>query len=81
MSSTATPRGDFCVPHGHVLLEQGTFAALSGLRLGEVLALRDTDVDLEDGCVLVRRSARKGVGFINSNPLQIGTTGQRDGFF
>jgi integrase len=38
-----------------------TFAALSGLRLGEVLALRDTDVDVEDGCVLVRRSARKGV--------------------
>lgn len=38
-----------------------TFAALSGLRLGEVLALRDADVDLEDGCVLVRRAARKGV--------------------
>ena len=38
-----------------------TFAALSGLRLGEVLALRDTDVDLEKGCVLVTRSARKGV--------------------
>ncbi len=38
-----------------------TFAALSGLRLGEVLALRDTDVDLEEGCVLVMRSARKGV--------------------
>jgi integrase len=37
------------------------FAALSGLRLGEVLALRDADVNLEDGFVLVRRSARKGV--------------------
>jgi integrase len=37
------------------------FAALSGLRLGEVLALRDTDVNLEDGFVLVRRAARKGV--------------------
>jgi len=37
------------------------FAALSGLRLGEVLALRDTDIDLEDGCVLVARAARKGV--------------------
>jgi integrase len=37
------------------------FAALSGLRLGEVLALRDTDVDLDEGCVLVTRSARKGV--------------------
>lgn len=38
-----------------------TFAALSGLRLGEVLALRETDIDLEDGCVLVTRAARKGV--------------------
>jgi integrase len=38
-----------------------TFAALSGLRLGEVLALRDTDVDLEKGRVLVTRPARKGV--------------------
>lgn len=38
-----------------------TYAALSGLRLGEVLALRDADVDLDDGCVLVRRAARKGV--------------------
>jgi integrase len=38
-----------------------TFAALSGLRLGEVLALRDTDVDVEDGCVVVKRAARKGV--------------------
>lgn len=38
-----------------------TFAALSGLRLGEVLALRDTEVDLKKGCVLVMRSARKGV--------------------
>ena len=38
-----------------------TFAALSGLRLGEVLALRDRDIDLEEGCVLVSRSARKGV--------------------
>jgi integrase len=37
------------------------FAALSGLRLGEVLALRDTDVNLDEGFVLVRRSARKGV--------------------
>jgi integrase len=37
------------------------FAALSGLRLGEVLALRDSDVNLEDGFVLVSRSARKGV--------------------
>ena len=37
------------------------FAALSGLRLGEVLALRDADVNLVDGFVLVRRSARKGV--------------------
>ena len=37
------------------------FAALSGLRLGEVLALRDADVDLDEGFVLVRRSARKGV--------------------
>ena len=38
-----------------------TFAALSGLRLGEVLALRDADVDLDEGCVLVTRAARKGV--------------------
>jgi integrase len=38
-----------------------TFAALSGLRSGEVLALRGTDVNLEDGCVLVRRAARKAV--------------------
>jgi integrase len=37
------------------------FAALSGLRLGEVLALRDADVDLQAGSVLVRRSARKGI--------------------
>jgi integrase len=37
------------------------FTALSGLRLGEVLASRDADVNLEDGSVLVRRSARKGV--------------------
>jgi integrase len=37
------------------------FAALSGLRLGEVLALRDTDIDLEEGCLLVARAARKGV--------------------
>jgi integrase len=37
------------------------FAALSGLRLGELLAVRATDVDLEDGCVLVARAARKGV--------------------
>jgi integrase len=37
------------------------FAALSGLRLGEVLALRDTDVDVEEGYVLVRRATRKGV--------------------
>ena len=36
-------------------------AALSALRLGQVLALRDVDVKLEDGFVLVRRSARKGV--------------------
>lgn len=38
-----------------------TFGALSGLRLGEVLALRDTDIDLADGCVVVSRAARKGV--------------------
>ena len=38
-----------------------TFAALSGLRLGEVLALRDTDIDLADGCVVVSRAARRGV--------------------
>jgi integrase len=38
-----------------------TFAALSGLRLGEVLALRDTEIDLEDDSVLVVRAARKGV--------------------
>jgi len=38
-----------------------TFAALSGLRLGEVLALRDTDIDLADGCIVVARAARKGV--------------------
>lgn len=38
-----------------------TFAALGGLRLGEVLALRDADIDLGEGCVLVARSARKGV--------------------
>lgn len=37
------------------------FAALSGLRLGEVLALRDSDVDLDEGSVLVTRAARKGV--------------------
>lgn len=32
------------------------FAGLSGLRLGELLGLCDTDVDLEDGSVLVQRS-------------------------
>lgn len=37
------------------------FAALSGLRLGEVLALRDADVNLDDRSVLVTRAARKGV--------------------
>jgi integrase len=36
-------------------------AALTGLRLGELLALRDSEVDLEDGSVLVVRAARKGV--------------------
>jgi integrase len=30
------------------------FAALSGLRLREVLALRDTDANLDEGFVLVR---------------------------
>src|SRR5215211_1643350 len=37
------------------------FAALTGLRLGELLALRDTEIDLDDGYVLVVRAARKGV--------------------
>jgi integrase len=37
------------------------FAAFTGLRLGEVLALRDTEVDLDDRSVLVLRAARKGV--------------------
>jgi integrase len=37
------------------------FAAFTGLRLGEVLALRDGEVDLNEGCVLVVRAARKGV--------------------
>lgn len=32
------------------------FGGLSGLRLGELLGLVDTDADLEDGCVLVSRS-------------------------
>jgi integrase len=38
-----------------------TFAAFTGLRLGEVLALRDSEVDLDDPSVLVVRAARKGV--------------------
>jgi integrase len=37
------------------------FAAFTGLRLGELLALRDGEVDLHEGCVLVVRAARKGV--------------------
>jgi integrase len=37
------------------------FAAFSGLRLGEVLALRYTEVDLDDRSLLVLRAARKGV--------------------
>jgi integrase len=37
------------------------FAAFTGLRLGELLALRDTEIDLDEGCVLVIRAARKGV--------------------
>jgi integrase len=37
------------------------FAALTGLRLGELLALRDTEIDLYEDCVLIVRAARKGV--------------------
>jgi integrase len=37
------------------------FAAFTGLRLGELLALRDTEIDLVAGSVLVVRAARKGV--------------------
>ena len=37
------------------------FAALTGLRLGELLALREVDVDLGEGCLLVVWAARKGV--------------------
>lgn len=37
------------------------FLALSGLRIGEALALRDNEVDRKGRCVLVTRSARKGV--------------------
>jgi integrase len=36
-------------------------AAFTGLRLGELLALRDTEVDLDEGSVLVVRAARKGI--------------------
>lgn len=38
-----------------------TFLGLSGLRIGEALALRDTEVDRGQRCVLVVRAARKGV--------------------
>jgi integrase len=46
-----------CCAEPHLIV----FAALSGLRLGEVLALRDADVNLDEGSVLVTRAARKGV--------------------
>lgn len=36
------------------------FAALSGLRQGEVFALRDSDLSLDDGYVLVSRGAYRG---------------------
>jgi integrase len=38
-----------------------TFAALAGFDWGEILALRETEIDLDDGSVLVVRAARKGV--------------------
>lgn len=37
------------------------FLALSGLRIGEALALREADIDLDTHSVQVARSARKGV--------------------
>jgi integrase len=37
------------------------FAGFTGLRLGELLALRDTEIDLDEGSALVVRAARKGI--------------------
>lgn len=37
------------------------FLCLSGLRIGEALALRDSEVDRDQRCVLVTRAARKAV--------------------
>jgi hypothetical protein len=49
------------------------FAAFTGLRLGELLALRDGEADLHEGCVVVVRAARKGVeGRTKTRPTPTG---------